>query len=353
MKVMIMAGGTGGHIFPANAVADALKERGMDVHWLGSIRGMEQSIVEKLGYPFHGLPVSAWHGGKLRKLMTPINLLRSLWVCYGLFRKQKPDVVVGFGGYPSAPGGLMASMLNIPLVLHEQNGTPGLTNKKLAHRASMVLQAFPNTFAGQYPVVGNPVRKALASMTKPSLRKQSPSGALNVLVLGGSLGAQAINELMPKAAALLKEPVNVWHQTGRGKKASVQDQYTSGNAKVTEFIDDMAEAYRWADVVVARSGASTVSEIAAVGLPALFVPYPWHGDKQQYRNAEWLCNENCAQWIEQSELTPKVLAEKITDWQRNREGLIAQADKAWHLGIRDSAEIMVEYIVKATQGKQA
>jgi UDP-N-acetylglucosamine--N-acetylmuramyl-(pentapeptide) pyrophosphoryl-undecaprenol N-acetylglucosamine transferase len=270
-----------------------------------------------------------------------------------LFKKEQPDAVVGFGGYPSAPGGLMASWLNIPLVLHEQNGTPGLTNKKLAARADRVLQAFPNTFKKSYPVVGNPVRKSLATMAWPSTRKNELDGALKALVLGGSLGAQAINEIMPQAVALLKKPIEVCHQTGRGKDASVLKRYTIDRVDVTEFIDDMAKAYDWADIVVARSGASTVSELAAVGLPSILIPYPWHGDKQQYRNADWLCNAQCAQWVEQSELTPEILAEKLEFWQEHRQELIEQADKAWQLGIRDSAEIMVEHIVNVIKRKRA
>lgn len=347
MNVMIMAGGTGGHIFPAAAVADALKANGANVQWLGSQRGMEQPIVEKLGYKFYGLPVSAWHGGVLRKLMTPINLLLSLWVCFRLFKKDKPEVVVGFGGYPSAPGGLMAIWLKIPLVLHEQNGTPGLTNKKLAKRADVVLQAFPHTFTEDYPVVGNPVRKNLTNVPLPSSRDKSQEGRLNVLVLGGSLGAQAINELMPKAVKLLRNPIKIWHQTGKGKKASVSTEYDQPDATVTEFIDDMHDAYTWADVVVARSGASTVSELAAVGLPSILIPYPWHGDKQQYKNADWLCSGNCAQLLEQTSLTPELLAEKIQYWQDHRGELVVQADNAWNMGFRDSAEIMVGHIKNA------
>lgn len=351
MNVMIMAGGTGGHIFPAAAVAEALKASGVHVQWLGSKRGMEQPIVEKLGYSFHGLPVSAWHGGVLRKLMTPINLLLSLWTCFWLFRKEKPDAVVGFGGYPSAPGGLMAIWLKIPLVLHEQNGTPGLTNKKLAKNADLVLQAFPNTFVEQYPVVGNPVRKNLTNLPLPSKREKSKDQKLKVLVLGGSLGAQAINELMPQAVSLLPTQIKVWHQTGKGKKTSVSEGYAQPDATVSEFIEDMHDAYTWADLVVARSGASTVSELAAVGLPSILIPYPWHGDKQQYKNAQWLTDANCAQWLEQETLTAEILAQKLQYWQEHRDELVVQADNAWNIGIRDSAEIMVEHI-KNVVGKR-
>ncbi|MFQ3231689.1 undecaprenyldiphospho-muramoylpentapeptide beta-N-acetylglucosaminyltransferase [Reinekea sp.] len=351
MNIMIMAGGTGGHIFPAAAVAEALKANGNHVQWLGSRRGMEQSIVEKLGYKFHGLPVSAWHGGVLRKLMTPINLLLSLWACFWLFRKEKPDAVVGFGGYPSAPGGLMATWLNIPLVLHEQNGTPGLTNKKLAKSASLVLQAFPNTFAEQHPIVGNPVRKNLTNLPLPSTRQTAKVQKLKVLVLGGSLGAQAINELMPKAVSLLSSEIKIWHQTGKGKKASVSKGYIQPDATVSEFIEDMHDAYTWADLVVARSGASTVSELAAVGLPSILIPYPWHGDKQQYKNAQWLSDANCAEVLEQKTLTAEKLAQRLQYWQEHRDELVARADNAWNIGIRDSAEIMVEHI-KNVVGKQ-
>ncbi|TCS41716.1 undecaprenyldiphospho-muramoylpentapeptide beta-N-acetylglucosaminyltransferase [Reinekea marinisedimentorum] len=347
-KVMIMAGGTGGHIFPAAAVAEKLVESGYQVRWLGSLNGMEGKLVPQMGYEFCGLPVTAWHGGRLRKLLAPINLLRAFLGCCAIFLKEKPSAVIGFGGYASAPGGVAAWVMRIPLILHEQNGVPGLTNKKLAAKASVVLQAFPNTFAEDYEVVGNPVRANLCEFQKPELRGLASGRALKLLVLGGSQGAQAINELVPQALPLCKAaaPVEIWHQAGKGKADECLTAYKDAGveATVVEFIDDMKAAYEWCDLVVARSGAATVSELAAVGAYSILLPYPWHKDRQQFDNADWLKQAGAAEWYEQKDLTAEALAGRIDYWNKNRNELQQASTRSWQLGVRDSARRILKVV---------
>lgn len=358
MKAMIMAGGTGGHIFPAAAVAEQLQKQGIAIRWLGSERGMEGGIVPKMGYEFCALPVTAWQGGnKLRKLFAPFNLIRAILACTKLFWVEKPDIVVGFGGFASAPGGIVAILLRIPLVLHEQNGVPGLTNKKLSRFAHDVLQAFPKTFNHDYAVVGNPVREALCHFERPKHRAIGQSRCLKILVLGGSQGAKALNELLPSAVSLMNKDrrPEVWHQTGRGKSENIQAEYQrlGVEATVVEFISDMAVAYQWADIVISRSGASTVSELACVGLYSFLVPYPWHQDKQQYRNAQWLVDSGAAKLLEQFETNAETLAQELQRLERDRQLLIDKAENAWQIGIRDSAHQIARIITNTVKSKAA
>jgi len=347
-KIMLMAGGTGGHIYPAAAVAEELQANGYQIRWLGSRRGMENTIVPSLGFKFCALPVTAWHGGRLRKLLAPFNLVRALVASLLIFRHEKPDLVIGFGGYASAPGAIAAWLLQTPIILHEQNGVPGLTNEKMAPKATRILQAFPNTFSADYEVVGNPVRAALCAMAQPQERLLGQHTKLRLLVLGGSQGALAINELLPAAVAAAKTQarLEIWHQTGQGKRDATQRAYQDLGlaATVVEFIDDMAAAYAWCDLVIARSGASTVSELAVVGVPAILIPYPWHVDKQQYRNAQWLCAAQAAEWFEQTDLRAEQLAARLDYWNDTRPALIDSAQRAWQLGMRDSAERIVKVV---------
>lgn len=348
-RVLIMAGGTGGHIFPAMAVAEALQEAGYAVSWLGARRGMEMTLVPKAGYDLHALSVSAWQGGGLmRKLLAPLNLIRALAQAWSVLTQLRPTVVIGFGGYASAPGGIAALLRRVPLVLHEQNGIPGLTNSRLVGRATRVLQAFPGTFPGDVEVVGNPVRQALLTLGDPGQRGLGGHRRLRVLVMGGSQGAQILNEVVPYAVGSLNPPVRpeLWHQAGRDKVESTLTAYHAAgvDGSVVEFIDDMAKAYAWADLVVCRSGASTVSELAAVGAYSILVPYPWHRDQQQYRNAEWLVNEQAAEQIDQADFTGAWLAERLIYWHSHRTELKTRAMNSWRCGIRDSAQRVVSVI---------
>lgn len=348
-RILIMAGGTGGHIFPAMAVAEALQQAGYQVSWLGARRGMEADLVPRAGFDLHSLGVTAWQGGGLaRKLIAPFNLLGALVQALALLGRLKPAAVIGFGGYASAPGGVAALLRRVPLILHEQNGVPGLTNARLAGRATRLLQAFPRTFAGEVEVVGNPVREALTSLSPPAERGLGGHGRLRVLVMGGSQGAQALNETVPAAVAQLASPARpeIWHQAGRNKADSTAEAYRRAgvDASVVEFVDDMAKAYGWADLVICRSGASTVSELAAVGVYSLLVPYPWHRDRQQYRNADWLVAEGAAELCDQADLSADSLSERLSYWQGHRDELKAGAQRSWRLGIRDSARRVVRVV---------
>ena len=356
-QILIMAGGTGGHIFPAMAVAEALQEAGYRITWLGAARGMETRLVPEAGFDLHTLSVTAWQGGSLlRKLVAPVNLLRAVAEALGLLRRLQPAAVVGFGGYASAPGGIAALLLRKPLVLHEQNGVPGLTNARLASRATVLLQAFPQTFPGQVEVVGNPVREALCKLPSPEQRGLGGHGQLRVLVMGGSQGAQVLNDTVPAALALLTRAIrpDVWHQAGSGKTEATLAAYQQAgvDASVVEFIDDMSRAYQWADLVICRSGASTVSELAAVGVYSLLVPYPWHKDRQQYRNAQWLVEDGAAECLEQNELNAESLAARLSHWHSHRAELKLAATRAWRLGIRDSASRVVR-VINELQVEQA
>lgn len=348
-RVLIMAGGTGGHIFPAMAVAEALQAEGYAVSWLGATRGMENELVPKAGYDFQGLAVSAWQGGGLkRKIIAPFNLASALWQALGVIKRLKPSVVIGFGGYASAPGGLAAILRRVPLVLHEQNGVPGLTNARLSKYARRVLQAFPGTFSGDVDVVGNPVREAMRTLPEPAQRGLGGHRRLRLLVMGGSQGAQALNDVVGPAVATLSagNQPEIWHQAGRNKVESTLAAYRQAGveASVVEFVDDMPKAYQWADLVICRSGASTVSELASVGLYSLLVPYPWHKDRQQYRNAQWLVDCQGAEVIDQSELTVERLGQRLAYWHSHRNELKAGATNAWRCGIRDSAQRVVRVV---------
>lgn len=348
-RILIMAGGTGGHIFPAMAVAEALLDAGYQVSWLGARRGMESDLVPRAGFDLHTLGVTAWQGGGLlRKLIAPFNLARALLQALGLLGRLKPAAVIGFGGYASAPGGVAALLRGVPLVLHEQNGVPGLTNARLAKRATRLLQAFPRTFVGDVEVVGNPVRAALTTLPSPAERGLGGHGRLRVLVMGGSQGAQVLNETVPAAVAQLStaQQPEIWHQAGRNKADDTVAAYRSAgvDAGVVEFVDDMAKAYSWADLVICRSGASTVSELAAVGVYSLLVPYPWHKDRQQYRNAQWLVDEQAAELCDQADLTAESLSERLRYWHNHRDELKAGAQHSWRLGIRDSARRVVRVV---------
>lgn len=348
-RILIMAGGTGGHIFPAMAVAEALQEAGYAVSWLGARRGMEMTLVPAAGFDLHALSVSAWQGGGLmRKVMAPVNLIRALAQAWSVLTQLRPRVVIGFGGYASAPGGMAALLRRVPLVLHEQNGIPGLTNARLAGRASRLLQAFPDTFSGDVEVVGNPVRQTLLSLAEPAQRGLGGHRRLRVLVMGGSQGARALNEVVPEAVGQLSPAARpeLWHQAGAGKVESTLADYRAAGVEgsVVEFVGDMARAYAWADLVLCRSGASTVSELAAVGAYSILVPYPWHRDRQQYRNAQWLVNAQAAELIDQADFTGPWLAQRLTYWHRHRSELKSRATNSWRCGIRDSAQRVVAVI---------
>lgn len=310
--ILIMAGGTGGHIFPALAVAEKLRADGWRVVWLGNPDGMESRLVPQHGFEIRWLNFGALRGkGLLRKLMLPINLLRGMWQARQVIKHLQPDVVLGLGGYISFPGGMMASWLNRPLVIHEQNSVAGLANRVLAGVADRVLTGFPEVLKkGEW--VGNPVRPEITRVPEPAVRLEGRDDALRVLVIGGSLGAQALNAIVPQGLALidLGERPQVVHQAGEKHLEQLKANYAEAgvHAHCVAFIEDMAGAYAWADIVICRAGALTVAELAAAGVPAIFVPFPQAVDDHQTSNAKFLVNVGGAFLLPQEQLTPESVA---------------------------------------------
>ena len=343
---LIMAGGTGGHIFPAQAVATLLAAEGWTIHWLGTADRMEARLVPGFGWQFHPIQVAGLRGKGLQSLLqAPWMLWRSISQARQLLRQLQPQLVLGFGGYASGPGGFAAWLQKIPLLIHEQNAVAGTTNKLLAKLAQRVLVAFPTAFVGhpKRQVLGNPVRSSLIGLKT----ENNFSKGLNILIVGGSLGAKALNEVLP---AQLKQvaacgPVQVRHQTGSAMLTQVQQSYTGAPASLTieatAFIDDMAAAYRWADLVICRAGALTVSEIACVGVAAIFVPLPSAIDDHQTANANWLVQQQAALLWPQADLNNLNLVSLLQSWLLDKKPLADMAQRARACAIDDAAEQVV------------
>jgi UDP-N-acetylglucosamine--N-acetylmuramyl-(pentapeptide) pyrophosphoryl-undecaprenol N-acetylglucosamine transferase len=312
---LIMAGGTGGHIFPGLAVAEALRTRGWQVQWLGAPNSMESRLVPPRGFTLQTIDFSGVRGkGPVTLALLPLRLLKAFWQSIQVIRRVKPDVVVGLGGYISFPAGMMAVLLGKPLVLHEQNSVAGMANKVLATVADKVFTAFPGVLAkGEW--VGNPLRTEFLQQADPAERFAARSGPLNLLVVGGSLGAKALNEIVPQAVALLPiaQRPRITHQSGEKQIDALRANYAAVgvDATLTPFIDNTAAAFAQADLIVCRAGASTVTEIAAVGAAAVFVPFPSAVDDHQTTNARFLSDHGAAQLIAQKDLTPDKLAQLL------------------------------------------
>ena len=316
--ILVMAGGTGGHIFPGIAVADKLKSMGWNVHWLGTAKRMEATLVPKYGYEISFINIAGLRNKNWKEwLKTPFKLMLSLTQSIQVIRKVKPDVVLGMGGYASAPGGVAAWIMRKPLVLHEQNAVAGMSNRFLSKLATRVLSAFPGAFDSsiEHQVVGNPLRSDIIAIE--NVIPKEPASSKKVLVVGGSLGAKVLNETVPQAMKQIKiQSIDVWHQTGRGNKEAVLESYQQyglpeEKVKVTEFIEDMAEAYKWADIVICRAGALTVSELAMAAKPAIFVPLPHAVDDHQTKNAMYLVSCGAAKLLQQSEFNGTTLAQLL------------------------------------------
>ncbi|MDO9359620.1 MAG: undecaprenyldiphospho-muramoylpentapeptide beta-N-acetylglucosaminyltransferase [Polaromonas sp.] len=322
---LIMAGGTGGHIFPGLAVAEALRERGWRVHWLGgkgtaAHPSMESQLVPPRGFAFETIDFSGVRGkGPVTLALLPMRLLKAFWQSIGVVRRVKPDVVVGLGGYIAFPAGMMSVLLGKPLVLHEQNSVAGMVNKVLASVADRVFTAFPDVLKNAQ-WVGNPLRPAFTQQPDPTTRFAGRNGPLKVLVVGGSLGAQALNRIVPQALALIPQDrrPHVLHQSGAHQIDELRDNYRKAgvDAELTPFIEDTAAAFAEADLVVCRAGASTVTEIAAVGAAALFVPFPAAVDDHQTTNAAFLVNSGGGWLVPQQQLTPEMLADMLQKTER-------------------------------------
>lgn len=350
--MLIMAGGTGGHVFPGLAVAEIMRVRGWSIVWLGSPNSMEATLVPKHDIPielvrFGGLRGKGW----LTKLLLPVNLLRAFWQSLCALRRVRPNVVLGMGGYIAFPGGMMTVLLGKPLVLHEQNSIAGLTNKVLARVADRVLQAFPTAFTDsrlKATLTGNPIRAEIRQIAPPTERFTDRSGPLRILVVGGSLGAHALNATVPQALALIPAAhrPQVKHQAGEKHLAMLQQQYRETNVtgELVAFIDDMASEYAQADLVICRAGAMTIAELAAVGVASVLVPFPFAVDDHQTANAKFLSDAGAAHLIPQKQLNATDLAallQKLT-----REQLLDMANKARTLG-KPNAAIIVADICEA------
>ncbi len=306
-RIVIMAGGTGGHVFPALAVALFLKNEGWDVSWIGTQKGMESKVVPAHDIEIDWLSVAGIRGkGITSKVQNVMRLCRSFGQVFKIFRQRKPDVVIGFGGYVAGPGGLMAALLRIPLVIHEQNRVPGTTNRLLVNRANKVLEAFPESFADNVDAefTGNPLRTNFVNLPETALWTEEPNRNFRILVVGGSQGAKILNDTVPSVIAQLKN-VDVVHQTGAAALDMVAQHYKdlSNEMKAVDFINDIAASYQWADMIICRSGAMTVSEVAAAGLPAIFIPLPHAIDDHQTANAKYLTDAGAGILLAQSNLT--------------------------------------------------
>jgi UDP-N-acetylglucosamine--N-acetylmuramyl-(pentapeptide) pyrophosphoryl-undecaprenol N-acetylglucosamine transferase len=358
MKLMVMAAGTGGHIFPGLAIAETMKARGWDVSWLGTARGMEQELVPKHGVAMDSIDFSGMRGkGLMHTLSGAFRLSASFVSCLRILARRNPDVVLGMGGYVTVPGGLMARLRGVPLVLVNADAALLLSNKTLTPVARRVLFGFPADFgaaAGKASVTGNPVRREITDLPPPAQRYAGRTGPLRLLVVGGSLGAKALNDAVPAAMALLpeeKRPVLV-HQSGKQHIDALRRAYADAGikAEVVAFIDDMPARYAEADLVLCRAGAITVSELTAAGVASVLVPFVASTTSHQRDNAQWMEKQQAAIYLPQAELTPQRLATLLTDM--TREGCVAMAEAAYRQGRRDANETIADILEKlaATPG---
>jgi len=337
-RVLIMAGGTGGHIFPGLAIAHYLREQGLDVHWLGTTQGMEARLVPEANFPLHMIDIGGLRGKGIKTLLTaPLKITAAVWQALKVMKTVKPDVVIGLGGFVSGPGGIASWITGRPLIIHEQNAKAGSTNKILSLFAKRILEGFPSAFkpGARVVTIGNPVRSEIANLPPPDQRLDAKRKPLRLLVLGGSLGAQALNDIVPRMLSKLieAERPQVLHQTGDKHFAAAKIAYESMQiqADLKPFIKDMANAYGWADVVLCRAGALTVAELSAVGLGAIFVPFPHAVDDHQTVNAQYMVRNQAALCIQQSELTADKLADIVKQFVVAPQKCIAMAEAAYEL----------------------
>lgn len=342
-NVLIMAGGTGGHVFPGLAVAKQLREAGVAVNWLGTQKGMEARLVPEADIPLHFISISGLRGKGFKDLLlAPGRLTLAILQAVKILRQLKPDVVIGLGGFVSGPGGIASWLLGYPLVIHEQNAKPGTTNKWLSKVAKKVLEGFPNTFRQRSNVltIGNPVRVEIANLPAPHF--DATVRPLRLLIIGGSLGAAAINQLVPKALALLPEGERpeVYHQAGEKNFDETVKAYAAVGitAQIKPFIKEMDQAYGWADIVLCRAGALTVAELCAAGVGAILVPFPFAVDDHQTANANFMVEQHAARLIRQADLTPNGLAELLREYHLDRKKCFLMAQSAYKSRKIDAAE---------------
>lgn len=345
-RLLVMAGGTGGHVFPGLAVAKQLQNEGWEIRWLGTADRMEADLVPKHGIDIDFIKVKGLRGQGLKKLIAaPFQIVGAISQAKKHITAWQPDVVLGMGGYVSGPGGIAAWLSGIPVVLHEQNAVAGLTNQWLSKIAKRVFQAFPGAFPNA-EVVGNPVREDVCQLAHPKERFAQRTGPIRLLVMGGSQGARILNTTLPEVLPQLTHAVEIWHQAGKGNQDAVNSAYQEHgihDAKVTEFIDDVAAAYAWADVLVCRSGALTVSEVSAAGVGSVFIPF-MHKDRQQALNADHLVQCGAAKMIEQQDLSAEKLIETLNGLDRQQ--LLDMACHARNAAITD-ADVRVANAIKS------
>ncbi len=337
-RVLIMAGGTGGHVFPGLAVAHYLRDHQVDVHWLGTSKGLESRLVPEAGIPLHLINIWGVRGKGIKTLLAaPFKISKAIWQAKRIIDEVNPDVILGLGGFVSGPGGIASWLSRRPLVIHEQNAKAGFTNKVLARFARKVLAGFPGAFPARANVftIGNPVRHEIENLPVPEERLCPVRQPLHLLVLGGSLGAQALNEIVPHALAKLaiNERPEVLHQTGDKHMDAAKNVYQSMNieANVTAFVKDMANAYAWADIVICRAGALTISELCSAGLGAVLVPFPHAVDDHQTANAQFMTNHQAAYCLQQRELTAEQLADIVKKFVKSPDECLAMAKAAYSL----------------------
>jgi UDP-N-acetylglucosamine--N-acetylmuramyl-(pentapeptide) pyrophosphoryl-undecaprenol N-acetylglucosamine transferase len=350
--VLIMAGGTGGHVFPALAVADELRHRGVPVVWLGTQAGIEARLVPQAGYPIEWLSIKGLRGKSLfSQLLIPVRLVIACVQALKVLRRRKPCAVLGMGGFAAGPGGFMAWLLRRPLLIHEQNAVAGLTNRLLAKLTAHRLEAFPGALGANAEQIGNPVRQDIIAITAPEQRLRSPAVAMRVLVVGGSLGAVRLNQVIPETLAKIPPAMRpeVHHQTGESNLATAREAYrTHGvEARVDAFIDDMAAAYAWADLVICRAGAMTIFELAAAGVASILIPYPHAVDDHQTANAAYLVAQGAALMRQQKELSSDWLCEQLSDFSQHRERLLAMACAARAQAKPNAARMLADRCMSA------
>ena len=352
--LLIAAGGTGGHVFPALAIAQVLREQNWHIEWIGGQTGLEKQLVPAHDIPLHSIYFFGWRGKDLlTRCLMPFKLLRAFWQSLCIIQRVRPDLVLGMGGYISLPVGLAAALLRRPLIVHEQNAVAGLANRLLAPFAKRILGAFPNVLS-KSEWLGNPVRSDLQHIKAPHQRYKEHQGPLHILVLGGSQGAQALNKIIPEALALLdisERPIVV-HQAGQKHLEMLQKKYeTLGvSAHTQAFIHDMAQAYAQADLVICRAGAMTIAEISTVGVAALLIPFPYAVDDHQTKNAQFLLAKNAAHYLPEHQLTAAYLADYLR--QQTRENLRSIAEKAFALSKRNASQDIAEICIATARKKQ-
>jgi UDP-N-acetylglucosamine--N-acetylmuramyl-(pentapeptide) pyrophosphoryl-undecaprenol N-acetylglucosamine transferase len=355
--VMILAGGTGGHIFPGLAVAAALRARGVPVSWLGADGGMETRLVPQQGIAIDTIAVKGLRGkGAMALLGAPLRVLQAIRAASRVMRARQPLAVISFGGYAAGPGGIAAKLHGVPLIVHEQNRAPGMTNRVLARFARSVLTGFPQTFKGiDEDVVGNPVRESIAALPMPAQRFAARNGALRLLVLGGSQGARALNDAVPRALATLNGSVQVRHQCGEKLRGDAERAYARAGvaATVEPFIADMADAYANADLVVCRAGALTLAELCAAGVGSVLVPFPQAVDDHQTRNAEYLVERGAALLLPQGDALAEELRVILAALAADPARRLAMAEAARALARPDAAERVADAVLAASAWKEA